>query len=422
MLAGESVLFILKGYPRLSETFIAQEIRSLEENGLRLRIASLRHPTDKKRHPVHDEIKAPVSYLPEYLYQEIPRVWRAWREVRQWPGYARTFRAFLRDLRRDPTPNRGRRFGQAMVLAAELPADVVWLHAHFMHTPTSVARYGSMLTGLGFSCSVHAKDLWTQSAWEISEKLIDARWIVTCTASGAHYLRSLAAEPEKVHLSYHGLDLERFPVSGRAPAARDGRERSRPAVILSVGRIVPKKGYDLLIRALAKLPPDLHWRFVHVGGGDKRALQRHAEAADIAELIEWRGAQAQQSVLDAYRNADLFVLPSRIAADGDRDGLPNVLMEAQSQGLACLSTDISGIPELIVNGETGMLIPPDDVDALTEALITLITDPGLRERLGAAGEQRVRKTFDHSQSIGQLQGLFAEVMPRSEGPSLERSA
>ena len=121
---ANAVLFILKGYPRLSETFIAQEIRALEARGLDIRIVSLRHPTDRAVHPIHREIRAPVAYLPEYLYQEPLRVLRAWRHGRRLPGYRAARQAWLRDLRRDPTPNRVRRFGQALVLARELPRDV----------------------------------------------------------------------------------------------------------------------------------------------------------------------------------------------------------------------------------------------------------------------------------------------------------
>jgi len=139
------VAFVLKGYPRLSETFIAQEIAALERRGLEILIVSLRHPTDARRHPVHDEIRAALLYLPEYLYQEPLRVFRSWIHLRRSKNYREARNAWLRDLARDPTPNRMRRFGQALVLAAELPGDVRHLHAHFLHTPASVARYAALL-------------------------------------------------------------------------------------------------------------------------------------------------------------------------------------------------------------------------------------------------------------------------------------
>ena len=141
-------ILLLKGYPRLSETFIAQEILELERRGLPIEIVSLRHPTDKNTHPVHDEIRASVRYLPEYLYKEVGRVWRAWRAVRNLPAYKAVRGLWLADLKRDFTPNRVRRFGQALVLAAELPEEIQHLYAHFLHTPASVTRYAAGLRGL----------------------------------------------------------------------------------------------------------------------------------------------------------------------------------------------------------------------------------------------------------------------------------
>ena len=169
-----------------------------------------------------------------------------------------------------------------------------------------------------------------------------------------------------------------------------------------------------LLDALARLPANLRWNFVHIGGGDRLAALK-AQAADLGleDRVTWRGALAQADVLAAYRNADLFVLPSRIAADGDRDGLPNVLVEAQSQRVACISTAVSAIPEFIEDGVTGCLVPPDDIEALAEKITALARDPERRERLGAAGEQRVRDQFDADHGLAQLIALFpGQVQPR----------
>jgi len=220
--AGRRVAIVLKGYPRLSETFIAQEIRGLEEAGMDLVLISLRAPTDKKRHAVHDEIVAPVLYLPEYLYQEPLRVLRGFAAALRRPSFWSVLGGFLRDLWRDPTPNRGRRLGQAAVLVAEWPDGAGWLHAHFIHTPASVADYSARIMGVGYSVSAHAKDIWTSPDWELSGKLNRAAWTVTCTASGHRHLQALAADPARVHLSYHGLNLDRFPAFDTPRAARDG--------------------------------------------------------------------------------------------------------------------------------------------------------------------------------------------------------
>ena len=208
--AAGRVAFVLKGYPRLSETFIAQEIAALERRGLQILIISLRHPTDTRTHPVHAEIRAPVVYLPEYLRDDPLRVLRAWWRVRRLPGYRVARALWLHDIRRDRTASRARRFGQAMVLASEVPADVIRLHAHFLHTPASVVRYAAMMIGLPWSGSAHAKDIWTTPQWDLREKLASCDWLVTCTGTNRDYLATLAP-PGRVELAYHGLDLDRFP-------------------------------------------------------------------------------------------------------------------------------------------------------------------------------------------------------------------
>lgn len=399
---SDPVAFVLKGYPRLSETFIAQEILGLERRGLDIRLVSLRHPTDKATHPIHREIRAPVLYLPEYLHQEPLRVLRGLRAARRMPGYPAARRAWLHDLKRDPTRNRVRRWGQACVLAQELPPDVGRLHFHFLHTPASVTRYAAILRGLPWSGSAHAKDIWTSPDWEIREKLAEMDWLVTCTASGADHLRGLADDPERVALQYHGIDLTRF-----APPPSDTGSKGSPVTILSVGRAVPKKGYDDLIAALAALPQDLNWRLVHIGGGALlKQLKEQARDAGIGDRIDWRGALPQEAVLAALRSADVFVLASKIAADGDRDGLPNVLMEAQSQGLATVATAVSAIPELIDADRTGLLVPPGDPDALAQALERVLRDPDLRRALGQAGADRVRAHFDAERELDSLARRF----------------
>ena len=415
------VAFVLKGYPRLSETFIAQEILALERRGLGILIVSLRQPTDRAIHPAHAAICAERLYLPEYLYREPARLWRGWLRARRQPGYRRARRAWLADLLRDPTPNRVRRFGQALVLAAERPADVVHFHAHFLHTPASVARYAAMIAGLDWTVSAHAKDIWTTPDWEKREKLGDARWAVTCTAAGRAHLASLAPRPEQVALCYHGLDLERFSPPASRPQGGDGSDPQCPVVLLSVGRAVPKKGYDDLLAALTLLPAGLAWRFVHIGGGGLVAgLRSRAESLGLASRIEWRGAEAQPAVLAAYRRADLFVLAAKVVGDGDRDGLPNVLMEAQSQRLACIATRVSGIPELIEDGATGLLVAPGDPPALARTLARLIGDPERRAALGAAGEARVRGAFAMNAGIDLLARRFG-LEPAGEPPDAGRA-
>jgi glycosyltransferase involved in cell wall biosynthesis len=393
---------LVKGWPRLSETFIAQELVALETAGHRFDIWSLRFPTDKKRHPLHDRLGAKVRYLPEYLYLEPGRVARARETARALPGYGAAYRLWRADLARDTTHNRIRRFGQACVLATELPPQTRGLYAHFLHTPSSVARYAAVMRGLPWGFSAHAKDIWTSPDWEIREKLgtdpSGAEFGATCTAYGAVHLRDLSGDPGRIDLIYHGLDLTRFP----APPTRARRSRTGPLRLMSVGRLVEKKGFDHLISALALLPERLDWHWTHIGGGALHdQLAGQAAKAGINRSITWRGACDQPEVIAAMRAADLFVLPSRIAADGDRDGLPNVLMEAASQLLPILSTSVSAIPEFILSGTHGLLAD-DTPQALAAAILTLADDPARAEAMAGAALARLKSEFGMDPGIARL--------------------
>ena len=389
---SRKVVVVLKGYPRLSETFIAQELLGLERAGIELFIVSLRHPTDSTRHAVHDEIKASVMYLPEYLRNAPMRVLQGMLSSMAKPGFYRAVKGFILDLKRDFTRNRLRRFGQAMVLANEWPEDAMWLYAHFIHTPASVADYASTILRVPWTVSAHAKDIWTSPDWELAGKLSRAKWTVTCTRVGYKHLQSLSDDKSRVHLSYHGLDLERFPPFERQLSDNEGRDPDQPVVILSVGRAVEKKGFDILLEALATIPSELHWRFVHIGGGTELVtLQALAESLNIGKKISWLGAIDQSAVLEQYRAADVFALACRITSDGDRDGLPNVLVEAASQGLTCVSTAISGIPELFVDNENGLLVETENAQAMSTALQQAICKPDVAFKTGPCSAESGQK-------------------------------
>jgi glycosyltransferase involved in cell wall biosynthesis len=405
------IAVLVKGYPRLSETFIAQEIHGLENRGIDQLIVSLRKPTDRARHPIHDEIRADVLYLPEYLKDDRPRVraGRRWAEAQ--PSFRRAWTMFQRDLKRDRTANRWRRFGQACVLAHELPHDIDRLHTHYLHTPASVARYAAVLRGLPWSFSAHAKDIWTTPQWELKEKLADAEWGVTCTKLNTEYLNGLAGtKPDKVELVYHGLDFSRFP----EPPDRSARP-DHPVSIISIGRAVEKKGYDILLKALAGMADDRRWTFHHIGGGeDLKKLKARAKALGLARRITWHGAVNRDHVVEALAAADLFVLPARIARSGDRDGLPNVLMEAMAMALPCIGTTISALPEIIVPEQTGLLVEPEEPRSLAAAMTRLIDDRALRLRLGRQAARHVRKRFSADPGLDRLTAKLRPSEPGAE--------
>ena len=405
-----TVCVVADRWPRVSSTFVAQELVGLEKEGLSLWLATFGKP-DQVSHAILDELKAPIHRLPNQPWKSV-RYWRALAKVRRWPGYPHAKAMLKADLTYGKKPKRLRKyFARAVVLAAELPSDTRVIYAHFLNLTTTIARYAAAIAGLPLTASGHARDIWTAPEAELRAKLAQLQWCATCTAPGAERLEELADQPGKIHLVYHGLSFERFPTEPPVRSRRDGSAPDDPVLLLSVGRAVEKKGFDMMLEALANLPGDLSWRWHHVGAGallDR--LQERARELGLDQRIEWHGAEGQASVIERYRTCDLFVLPSREAGDGDRDGLPNVLMEAQSQGLACLSTSFSAIPELIVNGKTGVLVPPGEAAALTAALTHLICTPAERIRLGQAGYTRVRSAFEAETGIRHLAGLLRQSM------------
>lgn len=407
------IAVVVKGYPRLSETFISQEILALEEAGFDIEIWSLRHPTDGAVHMLNRQIRAKPVYLPEYLYQAPGRVLLGALGALARPGFLKLMGVFLRDLGRDFTANRGRRLGQALVMARELDPAIRHIHVHYLHTPASVVRYAALLTGRSFSFSAHAKDIWTTTDWEKREKIAASTWGVTCTRAGVETLRELAppGEPDRVGLVYHGLDLTRFPEPPQHRPARDGSDAATPVELVTVGRAVAKKGFDDLLEALARLPAGLHWRLTHIGTGELRVdLKAQAERLGLADRITWRGALAQDDVIAALRAADLFVLPCKEGEAGDRDGLPNVIMEAATQGLPIASTRFAGVPEFVRDEQEGLLVPPNEPAALAQALARLIGDPALRARLGGAARRRVCDAFSFEAGIVELAARFDAVL------------
>lgn len=408
------VVVVLKGYPRVSETFIAHELAALERRGLPFHIVSLRRPYDALTQPVHATIRAAVTYLPGYLHEAPGRVLagHARAFARAPRRYVRALGLWLSDVLRDPTPNRGRRFGQAGVLAAELPAGAVHLHAHFLHTPASVARYGAAMTGLGYSLAGHAKDVWTTQDWELRAKLAEARFTVTCTAAGRARLDALA--PGRVELVYHGLDRRLFAPPATFGSRRDGTDPADPVRLLAVGRFQPKKGYPTLLEAVARVGGEV-WLTVVGYGPLEATLRAHAQALGLAERVTWTGPLDQPAVRAHYRASDLLLLASEVAPDGDRDGLPNVVVEALSQGLPVVATHAAAIPELVVDGVHGRLVPPRNAGALAAAIEALARDPDARRRMGAAGIQRVADGWDLDAGADRLHRLLRATFPPAAG-------
>jgi len=426
-----SVAYVLKGYPRMSEVFIASEIYRLEQEGIPIRLFVLKAPDEEQRHPVVERIAATPTYLPEATsLREQP--FAPW--LRQnWPTFAPAVR---RTARRRPrgvlraaaaaaaqsvrarrtrwSPPRKlyvKEFLRAAALADAVldEPDIRHLHAHFAHGTTTVTWLASLMSGRPFSFTGHAKDVWAPSlnpAGLLRRKLLAARFAITCTEANRAHLQALAPEAT-VHRFYHGLNADFTKLLSSAngrPALREGRPH-----ILGVGRLVPKKGFDVLLHACAELERDGVDFDVTLAGEDGEhgaELRQLVRELGLEEHVNFRGPCTQAELFEIYRAASLLCAPSRVVADGDRDGIPNVIAEAMSCGVPVVATAVSGIPELVTHEVSGLLVPPDDPASLAAAVERIVRDPQLARRLGEGGRVAVADRFDGEELAHELAGLF----------------
>ncbi len=401
-----TLAIVVKGFPRLSETFVARELQALEARGLRFSLHALRKPGGDAA-LVDNTVGALPQYLPEYLHEAPLAVARAFAKARRLSGFGAAWQAFRVDLRDEFARARARRFGQACVLAEQMPASVRHVYAHFAHSPTSVARYAALMRGIGFSVSAHAKDIWTAPDWDLKRKLTGAGFVTVCNKAGYERLKALGASAP-LKLIYHGLARDVIAGASRTQT-RDGSDARDPVRMVCVARAVEKKGLRRLLDALALLPPDLSWRLDHYGGGDLLAeLKAKAVALGLDGRSTWHGPQPHRVVLTALDGSDLFVLPAVVGGDGDRDGIPNALLEAQARGLAVVASRVGGIDEVVADGRTGRLVAPGDVEALQRALSEMIRSPSARQDLGTGALEQTRRTGDAEAGYDAIASLLKE--------------
>jgi glycosyltransferase involved in cell wall biosynthesis len=404
---------LVKIYPKLSETFILEEILGLERLGLTLKLYSLAPATDDVTHPAVSRVRAALVTVPETIRGH---VWQfAIRHAQLLVASpSRYLRTLIEASRRGVSGQRGLRdFMRAGWLAMQLRDDgVEHLHTHFISTPTDLTELVAQLIALPFSISAHAKDIYLADAGDLRRKLLAARFTVTCTEFNRRTLADIAPQA-KVHRMYHGIDHGLFHPSQRAAT----RERQSPPLILSVGRLREKKGLDTLIDACGILR-DHGQAFVCeiVGYGEEQVrLQAHIERRGLTHMVKLKGKLAREQVIARYAAAAVYVQPSRIAADGDRDGIPNVLLEAMAMGLPVVASRVSGIPELVGDFYNGLLVEPDKPEALADAISELLKQPQLCADLGCRARKTVTTSFDNDRNLqllcGLLEGSAADAQP-----------
>jgi glycosyltransferase involved in cell wall biosynthesis len=425
--SGPTVCYLTKRFPRLSETFILDEILGLEANGVDLRLFAIADPNEATVQPDVRRVRSTVTYL-----RTGDGVAAAVRDNLHFAhGHARVLVRhpvrWARTAARLLGPERSRAMARHFVEAGGMALDMdqvggAHLHAAFAHGPASTAYYVHLITGRPFSFAAHAKDLYLSTPEVLAAKLGAASFVLACSHSAAAELRRIAAAcgtaGTDVVYAPHGVDVDRFRPDPAGPA---GSEPDEPVRILAVGRLVPKKGYPTLVSALAELTSrGVPFTCRIIGGGDLRdELAARLASAGIADRVELCGTRTQLEILEEYRRAAVFVQASVVTADGDRDGIPNSVLEAMSCGLAVVATDVAGIPEVVTDHGTGLLARQADPIALAEALAEAVGDHELRARLGRSAREFVVDTFSRSECVrlpaALLLGSVSPFVPVASG-------
>jgi glycosyltransferase involved in cell wall biosynthesis len=410
--AAPHVAYLVRSWPRLTQTFVLDEVLALERLGLRLQVFALSRPDGAPVQPESAAVRAPVGYLDggrggrallDHLLAALAAPARylgtAWYVARRSEadrGYRVSSRAgcFTMAVRLAGRLRAERRQGRA-------PAR---LHAHFAHDPALVALLTHRLTGVPWSFTAHARDLWQVPGGAVAERIASASLTVACCQAGAEHLRELAGPRlrQRVRLVHHGVDVRRFRP---APAPRP----PGPSRIVSVGRLVEKKGHADLLAACRLLKDDgRRFRLDVYGDGPLRErLEAEIARLDLGEEVALLGARPRDDLLPALQAADLFALTPVVTADGDRDGIPNVLLEAMACGLPVVTTRVGGIGEVVAYGHSGLLAAPHDVAAVAGHLRRLLADQAARRRMGQAARRAVVERFDARDASAELADLLA---------------
>ncbi|MCI0662914.1 MAG: glycosyltransferase family 4 protein [Acidobacteria bacterium] len=430
--------YVLKGYPRTSETFISNEIFLLEQAGLRISIFSLKKIEGQQLHSVINKINARVNYLPQtsplengklisWIRKNFPLFIASHLKlftIRPVAYLGALIETIAMSLRYRIGPNARpvkdwvKEFWQAGYIALGVleSGRIRHLHAHFCHTSATVTMLASRMCKVPFSFTAHAKDIYRKDLNPgdlLPVKMRRARFIVTCTKANREYLGRLGTNGTPIFTIYHGIDLKMFDRSEK----RWRDDERRFPLILSVGRMVEKKGFVYLVEACRLLKDRGHdFECSIVGGTDHYAeeIKNVIERLKLGGTVRLHSAITQEELRKVYQQATIFALPCQVVDDGDRDGIPNVLVEAMAMELPVVSTVISGIPELIEDRVNGLLVPEKNVSSLAAALEELLNDSKLRLRLGSAARQSVSRAFDSGQNIQELKGVFERMMEEKD--------
>jgi glycosyltransferase involved in cell wall biosynthesis len=426
------IAYVLKGYPRLTDTFITSEVYRMEQQGLRLRVFVILPCTEPVPSDLLDKIAAKPLYMPATTSMKSASLlkWLSDNLKHFLPSLRRVIRkhpfgalraagaAFMQAVRARkqfwswPRKVYAKEFLQGVMLAdlLEQAGDVSHIHGHYCHGATTVTWFASMITKLPFSFTAHAKDIYLPSlnpAGLLRRKMDAARFVITCTDANRDYLENLGSKTP-VHCIYHGLNAELCNIMKEQPALRETNGHFR---VLGVGRLIPKKGFDILVKACAilhKKRVPFEAIIVAEGGEHEKEIRRLIAVNGLENNVLLPGPMSQSQLFSEYQKASAFCLPCRVLENGDRDGIPNVLMEAMAVGVPVVSTPISGIPELIDDGVNGLLVPSEDPGALAEAFLRLTGNSGLAANLSRNGRETIQSRFNGDTLAARMAALFRE--------------
>jgi glycosyltransferase involved in cell wall biosynthesis len=424
---SDEIAYLVKGWPRRSEIFIASEIYRLEQLGVPLTLHVIRPADEDERHDVVDRIAAEPRYLPPtsslsetFLVSWLARNARPYlpalgRLARRRPrGLARaTGAALVQSVRARKGVWPRKVYVKELLQAAAFADDLVargrtrHVHAHFAHGTTTVAWLASLMTDVPFSFTGHAKDIYSPSlnpAGLLERKMRAAAFVVTCTETNREHLHQVCPEAT-VHVVYHGLNADFTELLGDG----HGRKANGRLRLLGVGRLVEKKGFDTFVEACGVLRDrgvDFEAVIAGESGAHEPAVRERIRSLALEPQVRLAGPMSQAGLHQEYRRASIFCLPCRVLDDGDRDGIPNVLVEAMACGVPVVTTPVSGIPELVADGENGVLVPSDDAAALAAGLERVARDPALAERLSHNARATAVGRFSGEPLARRMAGLF----------------
>jgi glycosyltransferase involved in cell wall biosynthesis len=395
---SQRIGYVLKTYPRISQTFVLTEILAHERAGLDMDIFSLRRTDDTRFHAALSRVKSPVFQI-ERASSRVNAVMDKLREhARHLPGFWRVVEKSDADA-------------EDLLQAAQLSRAIQdrginHLHAHFGTVATVVARLAAQITGVSYSFTAHAKDIYHETVVEdeLRQKLDDAAQVITVSQFNVNYLReTFGSVARDVRLVYNGLDLDDFQLEHYA---------DRPPMILGVGRLVEKKGFEFLLQACAVLRDrGVHYRCEIAGGGVlESALRAQIDDLGLQDRVVMSGPMSQDDIKEKIRGAALLAAPCVRAGDADRDGLPTILLEAMALGTPCVSTPVTGIPEVVAHEKTGLMVSESNALALADACQRLLEDRRLGKELVARARNLIEQRFDIDKNTDQLRETFRSVM------------